>query len=298
MWGGIVQELDLETGEVLFEWRSLEHVGIEESYASIPDDPAFRYDYFHINSIDVDHDSNLLVSARNTWTVYKIDRKSGEILWRLGGKRSDFEMGEGTRTAFQHDARRHEDGTISVFDNGAHPQVHEQSRGIVLRLDEEEMSATLLREYVSPETLVATSQGNLQLLPSGDAFVGWGSEPFFSEFSRDGELLFDARFPPGSESYRAFRFPWTGRPADEPAVVIEPRPEGRVAIYASWNGATEVAAWEVLSGPGPGLMAPLGSVPRDGFETAMLAEATSRYLAVRALDRSGEVLGTSALVGL
>src|SRR5919202_5873906 len=116
VWDGIAQEVNIETGEVLFEWHSLDHVGLEESYVNPLANPAYVYDYFHINSIDVDNDANLLVSARNTWTVYKIDRKTGEILWRLGGKRSDFEMGEGTRTAYQHDARRHEDGTISVFD--------------------------------------------------------------------------------------------------------------------------------------------------------------------------------------
>src|SRR5918912_640287 len=106
-WEGIVQELDLETGEVLFEWHSLDHVGVEDSYLPPPQDPDFVYDYFHVNSIDVDHDGNLLISSRNTWAVYKIERKGGQILWRLGGKKSDFEMGEGTRTAYQHDARRH-----------------------------------------------------------------------------------------------------------------------------------------------------------------------------------------------
>src|SRR5215212_3434190 len=148
-WDGIAQEVDIETGGVLFEWHSLEHVGIEESYLEPPSDPNYPYDYFHINSIDVDHDGNLLISARNTWSVYKVERNSGEVLWRLGGKNSDFEMGPGTRTAFQHDARRHEGGTITIFDNGAHPQVHEESRAILVELDEEKMSATLVRAYSS-----------------------------------------------------------------------------------------------------------------------------------------------------
>jgi hypothetical protein len=293
-WDGIAQEVDIETGEVLFEWHSLDHVGVEESYVAPPEDPAYAYDYFHINSIDVDHDGNLLVSARNTWTVYKVDRKSGEVVWRLGGKKSDFEIGEGTRTAFQHDARRHEDGTITIFDNGAHPQVHEQSRAIMLRLDEGNMKATLLREYTSPEKIVATSQGDAQLLPNGNVFVGWGSAPYVSEFSHEGELLLNARFPPDCESYRAFRFPWSGRPIDAPALAAERRPEGRVALSASWNGATEVAAWEVLAGARPARLEALGSVPREGFETAMLAQTAGPYLAVRAKDGSGGVLGTSA----
>jgi hypothetical protein len=116
---GIVQELDIETGKLLFEWRSLDHVSLEESYAKPGQDLDYPgIDYLHINSIDVDHDDNLLVSARKISAVYKIDRETGEILWRLGGKKSDFEMGRGTRFAYQHDARRLPDGTISIFDNG------------------------------------------------------------------------------------------------------------------------------------------------------------------------------------
>ena len=172
VWDRIAQEVDIETGEVYFEWHSLDHVGVEESYVAPLEDPAYIYDYFHINSIDVDYDGDLLISARNTWTVYKVDRATGEVVWRLGGKESDFEMGEGIRTVSQHDARRQEDGTITVFDNGAHPQVHEQSRAILLRLDEEEMSATLLREYASPEKVLSTSQGNAQLLSNGYVMVG------------------------------------------------------------------------------------------------------------------------------
>jgi hypothetical protein len=216
VWDGIAQEIDIETGELLFEWHSLEHVGIEESYIEPPDDPDHLYDYFHINSIDVDHDGNLLLCARNTWTVYKLERSSGEILWRLDGKKSDFKMGPGTHSAFQHDARRHQDGTISIFDNGAHPKVHDQSRGIVVELDEEKMSAKLVREYTWPKKPLATSQGNMQLLPDANEFIGWGSAPLISEFSHDGKLLLEGHFPPDGESYRAFRFPWSGTPGRGP----------------------------------------------------------------------------------
>jgi Arylsulfotransferase (ASST) len=297
-WDGIAQEVNIETGEVLFEWRSLAHVGVEESYVHPPYDPAYAYDYFHINSIDVYDKHHLLVSARNTWSVYKIDRDTGEVVWRLGGKRSAFEMGEGTRTAFQHDARRHEDGTITIFDNGAYPQVHEESRAILVELDEEKMSATLMRAYSSPQKLISTSQGNAQLLAEGNVFVGWGSQPYVSEFSYDGELILDGRFPPDGESYRAFRSPWSGHPTDDPAVALERLSEEKVKLYASWNGATEVESWEVLAGERPGQLRSLGSVPRNGFETAMLVQDPHANLAVRAKDRSGRVLGISASVKL
>jgi hypothetical protein len=294
---GIIQEVDIETGEVFFEWHSLEHISPDESYRK----PKYRryFDYFHLNSIDVDHDNNLLISARHTSAVYKVNRKSGEIVWRLGGKRSDFEMGPGTRTAFQHDARRQPDGTITIFDNGAVNEV-EQSRGIVVELDEDDMTATLRREYTHPDKLLSTSQANMQVLPNGNVFIGWGSEPFFSEFSRDGKLLFNARFPPNNNhSYRTFRFPWKGQPQDAPAAVVaESESDGRVTLYASWNGATEVATWEVLAGPSPSRLEPLGSVPRDGFETAMVVQTSDPYVAVRAKHHLGKALGTTAAVAL
>src|SRR5215218_4623155 len=298
VWDGIAQEVDIETGEIIFEWHSLEHVGMEESYLQPPSDPNDLYDYFHINSIDVDHDGNLLVCARNTWSVYKVERKSGEVLWRLRGKNSDFEMGPGTRSAYQHDARRQRDGTISIFDNGAHPQVHGESRGIVVELDEQKMNAKLVREYTFSEKLISTSQGNMQILPNSNVLIGWGSQPFITEFSHKGELLFEARFPPDGESYRAFRFPWSGHPTDEPAVAVEQGPDDKVKLYASWNGATEVTTWEVLAGPRPGRLQWVGSVPRDGFETSMLVQSFDPYVAVRAKDHFGQVLGSSAPVKL
>src|SRR5215217_8121975 len=187
VWQGIVQELDIESGKVLFEWHSIEHVGLDESYATVSQDGRPGLDYFHANSIEVDHDNNLLVSARQTFTVYKIDRNTGEIIWRLGGKNSDFKMGPGTRFAFQHDARRHRDGTITIFDNGTTifhdtvPEAVEESRAIVLKLDERKMSATLLREYTHPDKQYADAAGNMQLLPNDNVFIGWGRALVFSE---------------------------------------------------------------------------------------------------------------------
>ncbi|CAA9422312.1 MAG: hypothetical protein AVDCRST_MAG01-01-2354 [uncultured Rubrobacteraceae bacterium] len=289
---GIVQEIDIETGEVLFEWRSLEHVDVGESYYDPVDDPTNRFDYFHINSVEVDRDDNLLVSARRTSTVYKIDRESGEVIWRLGGEQSDFEMGEGTDFAYQHDARRQPDGTITLFDNYGPKNEEDRSRAIVLDVDEEAMRATLVREYFAPEGMpIADTQGNVQVQPNGNVFVGWGSEPYFSEFTKDGELLFHAAFAPWGESYRAFRLPWGGRPDDDPTVTSEGGRGDSVTLYASWNGATEVAAWQVFAGPGPDELDPIDSVPRRGFETVIEVKTKEPYVGVQAEDRSGKALG-------
>jgi hypothetical protein len=296
---GIAQELDIETGEVLFEWHSIDHVGLDETYVTPAEDHYPGIDYFHINSIDVDHDDNLLISARETSTVYKIDRKSGQIIWRLGGKKSDFEMKEGARFAFQHDARRLPDGKISIFDNGSlvfdngTPRAVEESRAIVLDVDEKRMKASLAHEYTHPDGQKADAAGNTQVLPNGNVFVGWGRALAISEFSHDGKLLFDLKLPPGNRSYRAFRFRWSGYPTDKPACVAERTSDEEVRVYASWNGATEVESWEVVTGPRPGRLKSLGQVPRDGFETAMVVRTSDAYVAVRAKDRSGQVLGSS-----
>jgi Arylsulfotransferase (ASST) len=293
IWDGIAQELDLETGEVLFEWHSLDHVGVGESYRGPEEDSEEPVDYFHINSIEVEPDGNFLIDAKGTYAVYKVDRASGEILWRLGGKRSDFDMGEGTRTVSQHDARRQEDGTITIFDNGAPPEVHEQSRGIVVELDMDEMSATLVREFTHPSKLLSTSQGNVQVLPNTNLLVGWGSAPFFSEYSSEGELLFDAQLLGDGQSYRAFRFPWSGHPSDNPAVAVEQGPDDKVTIYVSWNGATEVESWQVLAGSTPNQLEPVGSAPRRGFETTVTVHTAEPYVAVQAKNASGRVLGST-----
>src|SRR5918993_881937 len=293
VWDGISQELDLETGEVLFEWRSLDHVSVQETYREPPQDPSTALDYFHINSIDIDFDGNFLISAKGTSAVYKVERETGEILWRLGGKESDFEMGQGTRFAYQHDARRQRDGTITIFDNGASPKVHEQSRAIVVELDLDEMSATLVREFTHPNELLSTSQGNVQMLPNANLLVGWGSAPYFSEYSNEGELLFDAKLLGDGQSYRAFRFPWSGQPSDNPAVAVEQGPDDKVTLYASWNGATEVESWQVLAGSTPDQLKPVGSAPRRGFETTVAVRTAEPYVAVQANSASGRVLGTT-----
>jgi hypothetical protein len=163
----------------------------------------------------------------------------------------------------------------------------------VLGLDEEEMSAVLVREYTHPDKQFAHAGGNMQVLPNANMFIGWGRALAFSEVSGDGELLFDASLPPKNNSYRAFRFPWDEHPNDEPAAVAERVSEAEVKIYVSWNGATQVAAWEVLSGPGPGRLKSLGRVRRNGFETAITVHTGEPYVAVQAKHGSGRVLGTS-----
>jgi len=291
--GGIVQELELPSGRVLFEWRSLDHVAIEETHAAYQGHPL---DYFHVNSIDLAADGNLIVSARNTWGVYKISRKTGRVIWRLGGKRSDFEMGPGTRFAWQHDARHHGANLVSVFDDGAAPQVEPQSRVLVIRLDAENARARLVRKFVhTPNRLVTQFMGNAQVLPNGHVVVGWGNEPYVTEFGPDGAILFDAKLPRGGQNYRAYRFDWSARPFSDPVLVAPRGRQGRTA-FASWNGATEIASWRLRAGAKRGALEDVLTKRKGGFETPLAVPDGLRFAAALALDRHGRELGRTRTI--
>ncbi|HZS25568.1 MAG TPA: arylsulfotransferase family protein [Gaiellaceae bacterium] len=285
--GGVVQELTLPDARLLWEWRSLDHVAVEET--EIKAQPGPRFDYFHINAIDVAPDGNLIVSARNTWTAYKIQRRTGRVLWRLGGKKSDFAFGAGAHFEWQHDVREHPGGLVSVFDNAAAPAEELQSRALLLRLDEAHRRVTLAHAYVHrPQRVLSHFFGSTQLLADRHVFVGWGGAPYMTEFGPDGTVVFDAALPHGGQSYRSFRFPWSGLPADRPALVVQAG-----AAYASWNGATEVASWQLLE---DGRKTQV--VPRAGFETKLLPGSATRTVAVAALDSGGASLGTSPTVSV
>jgi len=296
---GIVQEIDIKTGLVMYEWTSLGHVPLSDSYErAAHSSTRYPFDFFHINSINLDRAGNLLIGARNTWTAYDVNRQTGQIIWRLGGKHSTFKESSAARTAWQHDAHELPDGSISMFDNGSSPTVHAQSRGIVLQLDPQAGTAGLVTQLTHTPRLVAESQGNFQALPNGNWFMGWGQEPFFTELGPEGQVLFDAHFPPREQSYRSYRFPWTGTPEHPPTFAFQPASAGGGTVYASWNGATQVSTWQVLSGSARTSLKPVASAARSGFETAIKLSSSTPgpYLAVQALDAAGVLLGTSSAV--
>ena len=288
----IMQEIDVATGNVLFEWHSLDHVALTASYADL----STQYDYFHINSIDEDAAGNLLISSRGTHTIYQIDRATGDIVWQLGGKDSDF-TGTGTVFNSQHNAKWLTPTTLTIFDNGAGvgKDSEPRSRGLVVSLDLSARTATLVQAYSSPSVPQADSQGNVQPLAGGDVFVGWGAEPFVSEFAPDGTLIFQAGLPSSDQNYRAYLLAWSGHPTAAPALAATAT-DGGTTVYASWNGATDVATWQVLAGASADALAGVGTAPRTGFETQIDVVTNAPYVAVQALDRAGNVLATSAAV--
>ncbi len=337
-----VQEIDVKTGLVRWEWHSLDHIAVSESETSPP--KSSPWDWFHLNSIDVEGGSSsgtgssgtgssgtgssgtgssgtgssgasssgtgssgtgssstssnrvgdLFVSSRNTWAGYQIEAGSGSILWRLGGEKSSFAMGPGTKTAYQHDGRVLDNGEVTFFDDGANPPVQPQSRGVRIALDFKTHTARLSAAYTHPTPLRAASQGNMQTLPGGNVLVGFGGVPQISEFSPAGALLFDAHMPYAMIFYRAYRHPWSALPATPPAVLASLNNTGEETIVRmSWNGATGVSGWRVLAGSRPQSLSALATVPASGFESSAMLTKKYAYVAVQALGARGQVLGGS-----
>ncbi len=288
-----IQEIDVKTGLVRWEWHSLDHVAVTESETAAPKTSA-PWDWFHVNSIDVEPGGDLLVSARSTWAAYQLEGGSGDILWRLGGNRSSFAMGPGTKTAWQHDARKLPSGEVTMFDNGSNPPVHSQSRAVRIALDFKTREARLRSVYTHPNPLLSVSQGNVQTLANGNTVVGYGAIPQVSEYARDGSLLFDAHLPFVMSSYRDLRIPWSGRPLSPPAIVAELNNTGEETIvHTSWNGATEVSRWRVLAGERPGALEPRATIPASDFESSTILPKKYAYVEAQALDFAGHVIGRS-----
>ncbi len=292
-----VQEIDVKTGLVRWEWHTLDHVATAESEVETPK-TSEPWDWFHINSIDPQRSGDLFVSGRSTWAGYMLGAGSGRILWRLGGNRSSFHMGPGTKTAWQHDGRILSGNEVSFFDDGANPPIHSQSRAIRIGLDFKTHQARLVSSYTHRDPpLLAPSQGNAQTLSNGNVVVGWGGVPAISEYARDGSLLFDAHLPYDMIFYRAYRFPWSARPLTPPAVFAALNNTGEeTVVHASWNGATDVAAWRVLAGKAPSALSPHAMLPASEFEVSTTLPVKYSYVAVQALDAAGHVLGTSRAV--
>lgn len=293
------QVIEVPTGRVLYEWSARDHIGLSESYNPIASAGTMSnpWDFFHINSVDVDSQGNYLISARHTWALYKLDGNTGSVIWRLNGKLSDFAVAQQAQFAWQHDGRFQAGGRLSLFDDGAGTyKTEERSRGLVLQLHNDSMTVEMVNQYVLPGTILSTSQGSTQLLGNSNVFVGWGSSPYLSEYSENGQMLIRAELPPGVQSYRAFRFGWTGRPDTRPAMSVISRSDGSLDVAASWNGATEVTSWSVLGGPESSSMQPFYQVQRQGFETRVQGIRPPRgtaLVAVSAMDSSGRELARS-----
>lgn len=310
---GIVQEIDVKTGLVMWEWHALGHIPLSESHSPVPSSGSSPWDFAHVNSIDPgplnqageasSPPSEVLLSARSTWTLYDVSIHTGAVRWRVGGNRSSFKLGRGTRTYWQHDAEWQPGGLISVFDNGSSPPKEKQSRGLLLQPDLAHHTVKLLKQFVNPHhTLLASSQGNVLNLSSpgsisGNWLMGYGGLPNFTEHSASGAVLLDGTLGKEIQDFRTYLSPWTGHPTSSPALAVQSTAGGKLTLAVSWNGATEVASWQVLAGASPASLTPVTSAPKSGFETSIpVAGPAPSYVAVQALNAASAVIGRSPTI--
>jgi hypothetical protein len=302
-----VQEYNLRTGKLLYNWDALKHIPLSESQATLPTN-GFPWDAYHVNSIALVGKDTFLVSMRDTWAAYLVNAKTGKIEWTLGGRKSDFKIGPGAEFQWQHDVKVQPGGIVTMFDDhccqltggGTYVEASAPSRGLVLKLDQATHEARKVTDYGVGFDVEADYMGDLQPLPGGNMMVGFGSEPYFDEFSADGKPVLEGKFPKPNLSYRATLNPWVGEPLYPPAGAARSS-SGKLTVYASWNGATQVRSWRVLasSGSGTGRLSSVATVPKSGFETAIpLSGGDYQRFEVQALDGSGQVIGTSKAFGV
>jgi len=315
-WGGVyngtlvdsaLQEYDIKTGKLLWTWDAYKHIGLADTH-SLPPGNGFPWDAYHINSIDLIGANTALVSMRDTWGVYKINTVTGKIVWTLGGNHSDFTFGPKAEFKYQHDVTLLPDGDISMFDDhccflesgGTYLAPTGPSRAEVLRIDVDKRTATLVSQFRHHDEdgrqgTDASYMGSAELLPNGNMFVGYGNLPFFAEYTSSGTMVMDALFPGPDLTYRAIKIPQTafvGAPLSPPNAAVR-QSGGKTTVYASWNGATQVASWRVLAGPSDNQLTSVATATKSGFETAIAVSQEYKVVKVQALDATGKVLGTS-----
>lgn len=290
-----VQEIDIATGAVVFDWSMAEHVSLAETYLGLAQfddhDGSTRekaFDVFHTNAVEEDGDQ-LLVSSRHTHTIYAVDRDSGAIRWRFGGRSSDIAIPAAGTFAWQHHVRRQDDGTVTLFDNHVDPGGSPgASRALRFEIDETSRTAHLIASYAFNRH-AAQAMGSVQALGHGHTVVGWGSDPAVTEFDERGEPIFEATL--GGNSYRATRAIWHASPTSAPDIAAQVA-DTNTDVFVSWNGATDVARWVVEAGDAPGALATVASSPRTGFETRVTIAGAS-FVRAHALDAHGGLLGST-----
>ncbi|KAF4467272.1 Arylsulfotransferase ASST [Fusarium albosuccineum] len=334
---GIFQEFDIATGELIFEGHTLDFASPADSVIPLRSGRAFTgvnasdaWDYFHINSVDKNEAGEYLVSGRHMSALYKVNGSDGSLIWQLGGKKSTFSLPNGLDFGYQHDARfldRSEDGeieTISFFDNSARSDrqraggvdlLHPHSRARIVQLNNTDNTAKEIKTFIPPDLLSVWSQGNVQVLESGNVFVNWGQAGAVTEFKLDGTPIFHAyldsgALAPGVQSYRGFRYEWTGHSRETPALVPYAE-DGETTLYVSWNGDTVTHAWRFYyqcasdNDGGAFETIKLGEVKRSSFETSLSLSSPSLQCKgkgsgffAHAVDAVGKILSSSAVVGV
>jgi len=292
VWGAIIQELDIQKN-VVFQWRSWDHIPITDTNQSLL---ASTIDYVHANALEVDLFGDILLSSRHLDEITKIDSHTGSIIWRLGGKQNMFTFTsdgavsptEPLNFYFQHDIRVMPNGHLSLFDNhnGQSPMF---SRALEYAIDTGTMTATLVGVIRANPELFTMAMGNAQRLSNGNTLVGWGASfsPNLTEFKPDGSKAMELTIAGFYYTYRAFRFPWHGYPTWAPSLLVRGDGSGGLNLTISWNGATDIASYQVYGSDAPPITTLITQQSKTGFETTIHltgAQAASCLFRVMPID--------------
>jgi EmrB/QacA subfamily drug resistance transporter len=297
-----VQEYDIATGQLIYTWDALDHIPLTASETQAPPN-GFPWDAYHVNSIELvgEGSPEFLVSMRNTWAAYMVDAKTGAIEWELGGKHSTFQVPADASFEWQHDVRLQDGSIVTMFDDdccqitgaGTYLAPAGPSRALELKLNQANGTVSLVTEYTHGQNFDSAYMGDNQVLPNGNVFVGWGSQPYFSEYNKAGKMILDASLPSPDLSYRATVGAWVGLPDYPPQGAARSSSTAGTTVYASWNGATQVSSWRVLAGPNDHDLSVVGGGHKTGFETPMSVKDNFPVFEVQALNSKGQVIGTS-----
>jgi hypothetical protein len=294
----VAQEVDVRTGRVLWQWNSLDHVPVRDTYAERVKNPGDAFDYFHINTVAEARDGNILISGRSTNAMYKIDRGTGRVIWTLGGRSSDFRMLKGAYFSAQHDTEQISGNRFTLFDNGGSPvakPIRKHSRGLILQVNFKKKTAKVHQEFFNPARPLATTQANMERLPNGNFLVGWGSVPLISEHKPGGRLLYDAEFQGIKSFYRAYRQSWSGIPKSGITMLAERVDPETTRLWISWNGDSRVRNWRIAAGNSKKSLTNVVTRDREGFETAINVPSSATYFKVTGLDANGRKIGSSSV---
>jgi len=277
-------------GDLIMQWRSLDHLDILDQQDFI-DIKGSGFDFPHFNAIDIDTDGNILISSRSISEVTKVNRDTGEIIWRLGGKHSDFTFPNdplnGPRN--QHAARLVTTNRYSMFDNG---NMHSPpvSRGVEYELNLSNKTATVVWQYPPTPTtsLYSYYMGNVQRLPNGNTLINWviGSLPKLTEVRPDGSKAFEMNWVDGYEAYRVWRCPWQGA-ALKPYLILEAYPDNVTLIFNQF-GDTNVVTYRLYGGTSPqptNLLATTGTTMK---RLTSLQSGQVYYFRVTAVNKDGQ----------
>jgi len=305
-----IQEIDIKTNKLTFFWSALEHIPLADSYepASSATSSNNIWDAYHLNSIGLTDSANdIVVSGRNTWTIYRIHKPTGNIVWQLGGKHSDFIIESGAHFSWQHDARFLPNNVISMFDDNCCesstiPPGTPPSHGLILQLNLTNMTANVKKSYYHDPNLQISSQGNVQSLENGNKFIGWGESQYYSEYKKAGNTeddpalntIYDAQMPGNNYTYRAYRNNWIGFPCSLPSIAVKSNGD-QITVYASWNGSTQTITWQVFAGHCSDKLSKIKTTNKTGFETAITVNNHGPYFQVKAVNAKGKVIGVSKI---